>query len=334
MAAFERIWLEQLLAAGEEKLLWMGRPAKLYRYDGTVSVLLAALIWFPFVFPLIESYFQPQGWETRWEEVFLHGTALTFSFFLVLFPCWKWYKAKHTVCVLTEKRAIIQAPTIWGRPGYRMYPLEANMIRDRRRDGRGKGSIIFDYGLTYVGGIRMLSWPIGFLHIDEVERVEQLMFHELFYRHGEEPEMVPERTLQQMAHAVLRQLVMGVLAGVAGAALWFSCDTLPKGWIEERVMLSYPRAEHGTESDGTFLWRGGDGCYYRVPLFGTRDKYSDGDSVLIAYPADNPLQARLAPTARGQQMAAVILVAAGIFLFLQGMLYYCQERKKRHRTDG
>lgn len=328
LAVFEQIWLDWLIQPSEERILWAARPTRLYKYDGTPAVLLLALLWIPIAAHVFFTDVVPQGWDTPWQQVYVYAASLAFTLFLVIFPLWKRFKARHTVCVLTDKRAIIQSPRILGRPRYRIFPLHAEMIRDRYVNKHGVGSLVFDYGLAYIGGNNLVSWPIGFINIPGIAKVEHLIFHELFYRHGLQPSIVPERAARSMGTSVLLQLAIGLLILIAGATMWGSIDKLPPGWVCQSVTITYAHADRTPGGDGAFLMQAADGTYFRVPLIGSRGQHAEGSRLSVAYPKGNPLQARIAPSATGQLIIAVILVIIGMVLMGQSLLYYHRERTR------
>ncbi len=333
LAAFEEVWLGWVINPAEEKLLWAGRPTRLYKYDGTPAVLLAALLWIPIVWTLTATDTMTLGWDTPWEQVYLRMLAIAFTAFLILFPIWKRFKARHTVCVLTDKRAIIQSPRLLGRPRHQIYPLHAEIIRDSYANKQGVGSIVFDYGLTYLGGNHFASWPIGFINIPDAAQVEQLLYHEIFRRHGLTPTSAAARPVGHTGNAALRQLVVGILLLMAGAASAFATTTLPRGWVQRRVDLTYAHAHSTPGGDASFLLQAADGTCFRVPLAGSRGQYREGESIDIAYPAHNPLQARVATTHTSGYLVATMLGGIGAILILQALVFYHTKRLYAHGTS-
>lgn len=329
LSAFEEVWLERLINPAEEKILWADRPTRLYQYDGTPAVVIGAILWLPVAWLLLFCDTVPMGWDTPWEQLYVHITALSFSAFLVIYPIWKRFKAKHTVCVLTTQRAIIQSPQLLGQPRYQVFPLHAEMIRDSYRNENGYGSLVFDYGLAYLGINRLVSWPIGFINIPNVEKVEQLIYHEIFYKHGLHPEVIPERSTSNIGISVLLQLIVGILFLLLGTIAWLNSNNLPAGWVSKHVTITYNHAHRTPGGDGAFLMQAADGTFFRVPLAGSRDKHQEGERICITYPANNPLQARLSPSKQGQRIAALALAIIGAILSLQSVLYYHRERSKK-----
>lgn len=334
LSAFEEVWLDWILNPTEEKILWAGRPTRLYQYDGTPAVLIGAILWLPIACIIFSGDTEPMGWDTPWEQLYMNMIALSLTAFLIIFPIWKRFKAKHTVCILTTQRAIIQSPRLLGRPRYQVYPLHAEMIRDSYTKKKGYGCLVFDYGLAYLGINRLVSWPIGFINIPDAAKVEQLIFHELFYKHGLQPELLPVHSINSSASSSLFQLVVGVLLLLGSAVAWFSCNAVPDGWSSRKVTITYAHADRTPSGDGAFLLQAADGTIFRVPLAGSRGMHKEGEQILIAHPSNNPLQARTIPSTQGQRIAATALAAMGGILILQSLLYYHRERKHHLVTKG
>ena len=322
LAAFEEVWLGWVIDPAEEKLLWAGRPTRLYKYDGTPAVLLAALLWIPIAWTLCAMDTMPLGWDAPWEQIYLRMLSIAFTAFLIIFPLWKRFKARHTVCVLTDKRAIIQSPRLLGRPRHQIYPLHADMIRDSYANKQGVGSIVFDYGLTFIGGNHFASWPIGFINIPDAEQVLQLLYHEIFHRHGLTPPCAAAQPAGHTGSAALRQLVVGILLLMAGAATGLSTTSLPRGWVQHSVILTYAHAHRTAGENASFLLQAADGTCFRVPVAGTRGRHREGERIDIAYPAHNPLQARVATTHTSGYLMATMLGGIGAFLILQALMFY------------
>ncbi len=317
LAPFEQLWLRQLIDPAQEQVLWMGRPSKLYRYDGTIDVLLLACVWFTCLFGGLVNANPPAGWQTDWRVQLIIFVLLCTSLDIIIFPIWKRFKARHTICVLTNKRAIIQAPRILGKPKHLVYPLHPAMLRKREVHENGSGSLVFDYGWHYSGDHHYHTWPIGFLHIPNVEQVEQLIHQELI----KQGQYTPQFWKEYKNHRTRKN---GFVLSIVGTGLilfailsWTLCNNVPEGWEERSVNITYAPASP-SESDGAYLLQAANGVYYRVPIEATQGKYAEGEAISIMYPADNPLQARPVPVIHPLQIVAIITGIFGLSLLVWG----------------
>ncbi len=328
LATFEKTWLSWILRPEDEKILWAGRPKSLAWYDGSVAVLLGIPFWIPAAYFALTDITAQPGLDSPWQQFFVRALTIFISALLILFPIWQRYKARHTVYVLTRQRAIILSPRLSGRPHYRIYPLHAEMIRDRRVNKRGVGSLVFDYGFSFIGIHHLIRWPIGFLNIPDFAVVDHLLLHELYYRHGLTPDTMPDRPLSSLSGAAVVQFIMGILLLLMGATHWINASSLPPGWVRQQVSISYAHADRTPGRDGAFLMQMPDGNHYRIPLSGSCGKHREGDKVYIIYPPDNPLQARLDPGSPAKKLVSCVLSLCGLLLLAHGILYHLTLRNK------
>lgn len=332
LAAFEKTWLRWILHPEDEPILWAGRPQSLAWYDGSIAVLLGIPFWIPVVLIVFSDLTAQPELNSPWQHFFVRALSILISALFIFFPLWKRYKARHTIYVLTRQRAIIQSPRLWGRPRYQIYPLHVGMIRDRRVNKRGVGSIVFDHGFNFIGIHHLISWPIGFINIRDFAVVDTLLLHELYYRHGITPDTMPDRPHSSLSTAAVVQFIVGILLLLVGATSWIHATTLPRGWVKQQVCISYAQADRTPGGDGAFLMQMPDGNLCRIPLSGSCGKHQEGDKVHIVYPHDNPLQARLASSSPGYKLTARWLTLCGIVLMTFSVSFFLSLRNKKHGT--
>lgn len=328
LSAFEKMWLRWILHPEDEKILWAGRPKSLAWYDGSVAVLLGIPFWIPVLLIVFSDLTTQPEVGSPWQPFFVRAMAILISVLFIIFPLWKRYKARHTIYVLTRQRAIIQSPRLLGRPRYQIYPLHAGMIRDRRVNRWGVGSIVFDHGFHFIGIHHLISWPIGFINIPDFAVADKLLLHELYYRHGLTPDTMPDRPVSSLSAAAVVQLIVGILLLLAGVTNWINAATLPRGWAKQQVCITYAHADRTPGGDGAFLMQMPDGNLCRIPLSGSCGKHQEGDLVRIVYPPDNPMQARLDSGAPANKLAARWLSLCGLLLIAHGIIYHIILRNK------
>lgn len=328
LAAFEKTWLSWILNPEEEEVLWAGRPKSLAWYDGSAALLLGIPLWIPVAYIIFSDFTTQLELDSPWQHFFVRALAIFISAQFILFPIWKRFKARHTVYVLTRQRAIIQSPRLLGRPRYQIYPLHAEMIRDRQVNKRGLGSLVFDRGFCFISFHHLISWPIGFLNIPDFAEVDRLLLHELYYRHGLTPDTMPDRPLCTLSAASAMLLIAGCLLLLTGAVAGINTSTRPHGWVKQQVSITFSHADRTPGGDGAFLMQTEDGTLYRIPLSGSCAKHQEGEKVYIVYPPDNPLQARLASSSPGYTLTARWLSLCGLLLIAHGIIYHLILRNK------
>ncbi len=319
LAAFEQKWLHRLIDPAEEQVLWMGRPSRLFLYDGSPQVLAFVILWYAMLLIAVHHMPTEKIWQPDWRAFFLVFVILWVSLEATIFPIWKWYKARHTVCVLTNKRAIIQAPRILGGPRHLIYPLHPAMLRERHVHENGSGSLIFDYGWHYAGDHRFYTWPIGFLHIPNVVQVEQLIHHEIIKQGGYTPQFWKEYKNDRTKRTGKILSVIGFCLLLGAGFSWALDDPPPTGWEQRHVNITYAPAQP-EEKDGSFLMQATDGTVFRIPLPDTQGRYAEGENIRIIYPPQNPLQVRVAPWLSITKAFAFFLAVFGILLLAWGQI--------------
>lgn len=332
LSPFEATWLDWVLNPAEEPILWAGRPRNLHHHDGSVAVVCGAIFWLPVAAIIFFREVEHTGWDSPWEQVCTYALCIMYTAACILFPLWKRFKARHTVYVLTQRRAIIQAPRLSGRPRYHIYPLHAEMIRDCYVDKRGLGSLVFDHGYMFMGLHHLIGWPIGFLNIPDFAKVHHLLLHELTQRHGlTTPAALPNHT-HSLGNTLPVQLIAASLLVLAGISLAKDAHTLPQDWEKKEVTINYPQAQRPGEGDGAFLLQAADGSFFRVPLVGSCGQHQDGERIRIIHPAHNPLLARIAPDDKCHATISWGLILCGVILMAFSVNLYLHLINKQHGT--
>ena len=153
-----------------EKLVWAGQP----RVD-----LMVRKAYFLVPFGVVFT-----GFSAVWIVVALVLTAgllapcgLPFAAIgigMILSPIWLRSMARKTVYLLTDRRAIVFHPRIFGRTTVQSFTAAGlgQMARSERSDG--SGDLIFEEFRTGSGDSARTEQR-GFLAVDDVKRVEELI---------------------------------------------------------------------------------------------------------------------------------------------------------------
>ena len=304
LSPLEEAWLDEIAYSEDENILWAGRPGRLSQHDGSSAMLFGLIFWIPVVCTAVSHDADFLGWHTPWEQVFMYALVIANSALFSLFPLWKRIKARHTVYVLTNQRAIIQAPGILGRPRHQIYHLSPTLLRDRYVNSRGVGSFVFGYGYFILGLHYVFGWPIGFLNIPDFAKVDKLICHELFHRHGQDPDTVPARHRSSVLRAAAAQLVVGLLLLATWLGPGFSSALQP---ADEPHTESAELARHGD-----YTLQAADGSRY----------HATWASSALQHPHAPHQQVAPAPTSFRSSMLAAVLGGIGAMLILHAFFFY------------
>lgn len=175
----DREWVESVLAVDEELRLVCKPQVRLWRWE-YLPVALFAFVWISAVCAFTVSAV-PRALEDVWDKP---GHLLILLFMLpfwlvslcfILSPWRLRTVGARTMYLMTNRRALVLAPTLFRlRPSLKEYPLEGGLIREVREAADGSGDVVLDYeerrsknGVYYV--------PVGFMHVPQVRRVEEVM---------------------------------------------------------------------------------------------------------------------------------------------------------------
>ncbi|MBQ7023717.1 MAG: hypothetical protein IJN29_09045 [Akkermansia sp.] len=175
----DREWVESVLAVDEELRLVCKPQVRLWRWE-YLPVALFAFVWISVVCAFTVSAV-PRALEDVWDKP---GHLLILLFMLpfwlvslcfILSPWRLRTVGARTMYLMTNRRALVLAPSLFLlHPTQKEYPLEGGLIREVREAADGSGDVVLDYeerhsknGVYYV--------PVGFMHVPQVRRVEEVM---------------------------------------------------------------------------------------------------------------------------------------------------------------
>lgn len=175
----DREWVESVLAVDEELRLVCKPQVRLWRWE-YLPVALFAFVWISAVCAFTVSAVPP-ALEDVWDKP---GHLLILLFMLpfwlvslcfILSPWRLRTVGARTMYLMTNRRALVLAPSLFLlHPTQKEYPLEGGLIREVREAADGSGDVVLDYeerhsknGVYYV--------PVGFMHVPQVRRVEEVM---------------------------------------------------------------------------------------------------------------------------------------------------------------
>ncbi len=168
------------LAKGE-RLVWTGQPIP-WRFS--VSSLPFVLFGIPFTafaffWIAVAGAFRFPGAPGPFGLFALFGIPFVIvGLGLLMSPFWMYLKARRTAYAITDRRALVIEPDLWGRIIVRSFEPARLAVLFRTQHADGSGNLIFqrEYRL---GGRRAWFVDIGFFAIPEVreaeERVRELM---------------------------------------------------------------------------------------------------------------------------------------------------------------
>ena len=156
-----------------EEVLWSGRPhaGHLAFQEGWWNCLLGLFI-FGIACGFTSTAYDASGFQ------FLGNCALIIGgLCIALTPVWKFYEAKHTIYMLTDRRAITQVSGI--KPYRRSVPLsQIRYVEMRPSEVVGIGSVYFQDIVQSDGEISSLHRQ-GFVAIEAANKVELIFRREL-----------------------------------------------------------------------------------------------------------------------------------------------------------
>jgi hypothetical protein len=98
------------------------------------------------------------------------------SFYVLSWPLRDWQRLSKTIYVLTDRRAIIIEPGVFGRTIAHSYDAKSLRLMRVVEYGEGSGDLIFENRSTWTG----LTRTLGFLGIDDPRSVETMLRETLF----------------------------------------------------------------------------------------------------------------------------------------------------------
>jgi hypothetical protein len=173
--------------SGGEKLLWVGKPtpvrAALQYSDsllGGILVLVFLGVFVGFIMPNIFRFSTSSGSA-------LFGGLVPVAFVSILLlsifarPVWEFIAAGATLYAITDRRALIIKPNVWGGKAVKSYGEGQIQMIERHEVADGMGDIIFArevYSVSSRYGRRTRTRNIGFFGIPNVRAVEDIMLQQ------------------------------------------------------------------------------------------------------------------------------------------------------------
>lgn len=90
-------------------------------------------------------------------------------------PFWRMRAAKRTVYVLTDRRAVTFASSVWGTLSIQSYKPDRLRDLSRKQSSDGSGDLIFERVLTSTNRDSGTMEDRGFLAISDVKSVEEMV---------------------------------------------------------------------------------------------------------------------------------------------------------------
>jgi hypothetical protein len=153
----------------KERVVWLGQPNVGRFIVRRLGIFVFGIPFFAFaVFWTVKA---TSG--SPWFALLWGGMFMTIGACMLLSPLWSWWLARHTLYVVTNRRALlIEAP--WR---CRIQPFTGERLLNviRVEDGYGRGDIILDQLPIRGSRGRTTIQEIGFFGLDDVKHVEQLL---------------------------------------------------------------------------------------------------------------------------------------------------------------
>ena len=159
-----------------ERVVWVGQPIPWRFVKRFISIFIFGIFWSAFFVFWADGFFGHMPRDKSWGE--FGAIAFTVPFVLIGLgmlssPYWSWRKAKSTVYVLTNQRAIVFDANWWQAMTIRSF--EPTRLVDLRRvqNADGSGDLVFDRTVTTDSEGSTKVTDHGFLSIANVKTVEE-----------------------------------------------------------------------------------------------------------------------------------------------------------------
>ncbi len=162
----------------KERVVWLGQPDVVRYLMRHIGIFLFGVPFFAFAVIWIVSATSmarrvPGRSPFPWLPLLWGGMFVSFGSFMLLSPLWAWWVARHTLYVVTDRRAIlIEAP--WRRR-IQTFAGERLLNLIRVEDRYGRGDIILERLPIRGSRGRTTIQETGFIGLDDVKHVELLM---------------------------------------------------------------------------------------------------------------------------------------------------------------
>ena len=154
-----------------EHILWLAQPMAGRFARGTLPLVAFGVFWMGFVIWFTISWYS-HGGDKSIGSILFDVPFFVVGIGMLCSPLWAIWKAKRTVYVITDQRAIVFEGGLSTKVRTFKPDHFANIERRQRRDG--SGDIVFEHRAVQ-GGEGQSAWPVGFLAIANVKEVEDLL---------------------------------------------------------------------------------------------------------------------------------------------------------------
>lgn len=287
----DRLWLQESLNEGEI-LHWAGKPVPSFFANGAWLFSLFSLPWLFIVASLtVES---------------LSGEApLPVLLFLILLWCiglglftapwWQYRQISHTVYALTDHKALILTPSLFGRRRVKTYPLSLNLVKERIQHKNGSGDLIFDYEKRHnKHGTRLVG--VGFLRLANIQIVEERLQSLLKNAPDSLVPTIPEPTYPaaRRIHLILAILLPLLFTSIGAFFLYRNIQLVTEGIHTEGTVLRLQteRVSCKTYYYPVIRFQDQQGRVHMAQShFGsTSSTWRRGERIKLYYQPDNPEQ--------------------------------------------
>jgi hypothetical protein len=161
----------------DEQTVWMEMPTARFFTPGAAGMFIFAIFWtsFAIFWTFGAAGFKIPDFKDGADFFPLFGLPfILIGIGLLSTPVWFYKKAKRTVYVITDRRAIIFDGG-WRTSTIRSYPPRKlhNIFRRERRDG--SGSVILERIAQYDNDNQNMREEYGFMNIRNVREVERML---------------------------------------------------------------------------------------------------------------------------------------------------------------
>ncbi len=162
-----------------ERIVWIGQPLPWRFVKRFISFFFFGIFWSVFFVYWADGFFghMPADKNQWWGE-FGASVAMTIPFFLIGIamlssPYWSWRKAKRTVYLLTNERAIVFDANWWRAMTVRSFDPARLVDLRRVQNADGSGDLVFDRTVTTDSEGSTKVTDHGFLSVPNVKSVEE-----------------------------------------------------------------------------------------------------------------------------------------------------------------
>ena len=164
-----------------ERIVWIGQPIPWRFVKRFISVFVFGIVWSGFIVFWAVGFFghlpadKDRGWEALGVSVVFLIPFGVVGVGMLSSPYWSWRKAKRTIYVLTDQRAVVFDANWWQAVTIRSF--EPSRLTDVRRvqNADGSGDLEFERTVKTDGEGSLQATDHGFMSIPGVKAVEDLV---------------------------------------------------------------------------------------------------------------------------------------------------------------